>query len=113
MNKKKLAIPLEGETLSGHFGHSGQFAFYEIEDDKIVSSSLQIPPPHEHGSIPNWLVENQVTDVLAGGMGPKAIDILNNNKINVFVGVETGSSENLASDFVRGNLKYGNNSCHH
>jgi predicted Fe-Mo cluster-binding NifX family protein len=113
MNRKKLAIPLEGEVLSGHFGHSSQFAFYEIEDDKIVSSSRQIPPPHEHGSIPKWLVENQVTDVLAGGIGPKAVDILNGHQINVFAGVETDSSENLALNFLKGNLKYGSNSCHH
>lgn len=113
MNRKKLAIPLDGEALSEHFGHSGQFAFYEIEDEKIVSSSRQIPPPHDHGTIPKWLVANQVTDVLAGGIGPKAVDILNNHKINVYVGVESDNPDNLALDFIKDNLKFGQNYCHH
>lgn len=113
MNKKKLAIPLGGKTLSEHFGHSTEFAFYEIADDKIESSSKHIPPPHAEGTIPNWLVENQVTDVLAGGIGPRAIDILNSHDINVYIGVEIENADNLASDFIRGDLKYGNNYCTH
>lgn len=113
MDKKKLAVPLEGETLSEHFGHSTEFAFYNIENNKIESSSRHIPPPHAEGTIPNWLVENQITDVLAGGIGPRAIDILNSNKINVYVGVETDNSDKLASDFIKGDLKYGKNYCTH
>ncbi|MBE0651408.1 MAG: hypothetical protein IH595_11270 [Bacteroidales bacterium] len=113
MNKKKLAIPLDGEELSEHFGHAGEFAFYEIEDDKIISSTRQIPPPHEEGSIPRWLVENKVTDVLAGGMGPKAVNILNSHDINVYVGVNSDKADNMALDFTKGNLKYGQNYCNH
>ncbi len=113
MNKKKLAIPLDGEELSGHFGHSREFAFYEIENDRIVSSSHQIPPPHAEGTMPRWLVENKVTDMLVGGIGPKAIKILNEHKINVYVGVQTDRSENMASDFIKGSLKFGQNYCHH
>jgi predicted Fe-Mo cluster-binding NifX family protein len=113
MNKKKLAIPLDGDSLSEHFGRAGEFVFYEMEGDKIVSSSRQIPPPHEEGSIPRWLVENKVTDVLAGGMGPKAVNILNSHDINVYVGVNFDSPDNLASDFIKGTLKYGQNYCNH
>ncbi len=113
MNKKKLAIPSDGDTLSEHFGHAGEFAFYEIEGDKIVSSGRQIPPPHTEGSIPRWLVENQVTDVLAGGMGPKAMNILKQHNIFVWVGVHADRAENLVLDFMRGALKGGQNNCNH
>lgn len=113
MSKKKLAIPLDGENLSEHFGHSREFAFYKIENGKIVFSSRQVPPPHAEGTIPNWLVENEITDVLAGGIGSRAIDILNSHDINVYAGVETGNPDNMALDFIQGSLKYGKNYCNH
>jgi predicted Fe-Mo cluster-binding NifX family protein len=114
MSKKKLAMPLENGLLAHHFGHSREFAFFEIEDNKIVKEYRQEPPPHAEGTIPRWLAQNEeVTDILTGGIGPKAVEILYNHGINVYVGVETDEAVNLALDFINGNLKFGQNYCHH
>jgi len=110
---KKLAMPLMNGRLSEHFGHSREFAFYEIEGNKIVKEYRKEPPPHAEGTIPRWLVAEKATDILVGGIGPKAIDILYNQGINVYVGVALDEAANLALDFINGNLKYGQNYCHH
>jgi predicted Fe-Mo cluster-binding NifX family protein len=113
MSKKNLAIPLDNNNLAEHFGHSREFAFFEIEESKVVKEQHMEPPPHAEGTIPRWLVENGATDILVGGIGPKAVEILYNRGINVYVGVVVDEAVNLASDFINGDLKFGQNFCHH
>ncbi|MBN2639051.1 MAG: NifB/NifX family molybdenum-iron cluster-binding protein [Bacteroidales bacterium] len=113
MSKVKLAIPVENGLLSEHFGHTRTFEFFEIEDKKILNNYRLEPPPHEEGVIPRWLIENGVTDLLTGGIGPKAINILYNKGINVFVGVEKDTPDNLALNFINDSLSFGKNYCHH
>ncbi len=110
---KKIALPTEGGKLSHHFGHSREFYFIEIEDNKIIATYVKEPPPHAAGTIPRWLIAESVTDLLVGGIGPKAIDLLYAANINVYIGVETDTPDNLALNFINGKLKYGQNYCHH
>lgn len=110
---KKLAIPLDNGSLSHHFGHAPEFRFYQIEDNKIVATDVKNPPAHAEGTIPRWLMAEGVTDLLVGGIGPKAIQILNDANINVYVGVEAGDGDTLANKFVSDDLKFGQNYCHH
>jgi len=110
---KKLAMPLEGGKLAHHFGHSQLFHFFEIEDNKILNSYTREPPPHQEGVIPRWLASEKATDLLVGGVGPKAVEILYAHGINVLVGVDSDEPNNLALDFINGDLKFGNNSCNH
>ena len=81
----KIAIPVINGKLNNHFGHTQEFCVFEINDNKIVEGKTFIPPKHEPGVYPKWLADMGVTDVIAGGMGHKAISIFNHNKINVFV----------------------------
>ncbi|MCK7542001.1 MAG: hypothetical protein MZV63_69485 [Marinilabiliales bacterium] len=37
------------------------------------------PRPHEPGLLPGWLAEKGVTDVIAGGMGQRAIGLFNSH----------------------------------
>lgn len=111
--QKKIAIPLDNGILSSHFGHSQQFAVVDTLNGEIVNEKLLIPPPHEPGVIPAWLAQHDVTDVIAGGMGQKAITLFNNHKINVFVGAEQKDYKELALDLVNGTLVAGANYCDH
>jgi predicted Fe-Mo cluster-binding NifX family protein len=111
--KKRLAIPTDSGVLSQHFGHAPLFVFFDIEDNKIIKEQHLPPPPHTEGSIPRWLADQATTDILTGGIGPKAVEILYAKGINVYVGVEIDEPANLAMDFVNGDLKFGKNYCHH
>ncbi|MCK4662987.1 MAG: NifB/NifX family molybdenum-iron cluster-binding protein [Bacteroidales bacterium] len=110
---KKIALPVENDKLCPHFGHCQSFAVFEVEKGQILNVSKLITPPHEPGKLPQWLSENNVTDVITGGIGQKAISIFNQNGINVFVGAEIKNPNNLVKDFISGNLKSNPNYCDH
>jgi predicted Fe-Mo cluster-binding NifX family protein len=111
--KKIIAIPLENGTLCSHFGHCQQFAIIDAENNSISGETLVTPPPHEPGLLPAWLAEKGVTDVIAGGMGQRAIDLFNQQKINVFVGAPIKKSKDLANDLLNNTLSAGANYCDH
>ena len=111
--KKRIAIPLENGILCSHFGHCEQFAIIDTDSNKISADSLITPPPHEPGLLPGWLAEKGVTDVIAGGMGQRAIDLFNQQKINVFVGAQIKSPKELATDLLNNSLSAGANYCDH
>ncbi|MDO9340261.1 MAG: NifB/NifX family molybdenum-iron cluster-binding protein [Bacteroidales bacterium] len=111
--KKRIAIPLENGILCSHFGHCQQFAIIDAENNTISNETLITPPPHEPGLLPAWLAEKGVTDVIAGGMGQRAIDLFNQQKINVFVGAQIKSHTELANDLLNNSLAAGANYCDH
>ncbi|HUX58211.1 MAG TPA: NifB/NifX family molybdenum-iron cluster-binding protein [Bacteroidales bacterium] len=111
--KKRIAIPLENGILCSHFGHCQQFAIVDTENNSISKETLVTPPPHAPDLLPAWLAEKKVTDVIAGGMGQRAINLFNQQKINVFVGAQIKSHKELANDLLNNSLAAGANYCDH
>lgn len=111
---KKIAIPVdENGILDGHFGHCKFFALLKVDGDTILSEEKVVPPPHEPGILPKWLAEKGATDVIAGGMGHKAIQIFNYNNVNVFVGAPQLSANELAEGFLQQTIEFTANYCDH
>lgn len=111
---KKIAIPInENGILDGHFGHCKFFALFDIEDNNIVSEEKVVPPLHEPGVLPKWLAEKGTTDVLAGGMGHKAIQIFNYNNVNVFIGSPKLSAKELVQGLLEESIEFTANYCDH
>ena len=111
---KKIALPSENGLLCAHFGHCQQFFIYDIdENNNIINESILDPPEHEPGLYPSWLAQYKVSDVIAGGMGQKAVDIFNQNQINVYVGAPAKEPKQLVVDFLSGNLTTNANLCDH
>jgi len=111
--KKIFAIPVTNGVLDAHFGHCSHFAFVEVEDDKIISEKLENAPPHQPGLLPPWIAEKGATDVIAGGMGQRAIDIFNQHKVNVFVGASALTTKEIVEGFIDGTLSFRANYCDH
>lgn len=111
--KRRIAIPLENGILCSHFGHCQQFSIIDTQDNLITGENLVTPPPHEPGLLPGWLAEKGVTDVIAGGMGQRAIGLFTQQKINVFVGAPVKEPKVLASDLLSDHLEAGANYCDH
>ncbi len=72
---QKIALPMGGGKLSTHFGHCEYFAIVEVKDKKIVKITKETPPDHKPGVYPRWIASLGVTDVIAGGIGQRAIDL--------------------------------------
>lgn len=110
---KRIAIPLENGVLCEHFGHCQTFAIVLVEDNKIMEIQEHEPPEHVPGLYPKWVAEFGVTDVIAGGMGQKAIALFNQQNINAFVGAPVKTAKELVTDFLAGNLNLSANYCNH
>jgi len=108
---KKIAIPVSDGKLSSHFGHAPIFYIYDTENAVVIKESMENPPPHTPGAIPNWLADLKITDIIAGGMGQKAINIFNANQINVYTGAPVESGSKIVKDFLAGTLKTQANLC--
>jgi predicted Fe-Mo cluster-binding NifX family protein len=108
----KIAIPLANGRLSVHFGHCEQFALITIENNEIIREEIVNPPEHFPGSYPNFLAGQGVKEVIAGGIGGKAVDIFRANGIQVHTGAQPKSLRELAEDFVKDRLQTGANDCH-
>ncbi len=108
----KVAIAKEGDMVSEHFGHCAEYVVFVIEESKITSQEILKSPGHEPGKLPPFLASHKVTHVLAGGMGPRAVDLFCENNIEVFLGVR-GRIETVIKDFLAGKIGQGESSCTH
>ena len=111
--KHLFAIPLENGRLCSHFGHCQQFALINVDGKSINGNQLVTPPPHEPGLLPGWLAERGVTNIMAGGMGQKALDLFEQNGISVNYGAQSKTPNELVQDWLNDSLQLSGNSCDH
>ncbi len=113
--KMRIAVPLAQGKLSLHFGHCDQFAIFDIDDktSKVINRKDVSPPTHAPGVLPKWLHENNVSVIIAGGMGQRAQQLFIQNDIKVVVGASSNSPEELVSAYLENTLETGDNICDH
>ena len=111
--KKKIAVPTSNGVLDTHFGHCRQFALVDVQDGEISHVVYIDAPPHQPGLLPAWLAERGSTDIIAGGMGQRAIHLFNESGINVFVGAPILTPENLVQGYLDDTLSFSANYCDH
>lgn len=111
----KIAVPTEKGELCAHFGHCEQFTLITVDREKqqIQNSEQLAPPPHEPGVLPQWLAEQEADLVIAGGLGAKAQDLLQQKNIQVITGASTAPPEELVKAYLNGDLVTGSNVCDH
>ncbi len=111
----KIAIPLKDGLLDAHFGHCDTFALLNVDmEQKNIASREDVEaPPHEPGLLPAWLAERGVNLVITGGMGKKAVDLCQEQQIQVIMGAASLEPEALVTSFLDGALLSGNNACDH
>ncbi|NLB64773.1 MAG: ATPase [Fibrobacter sp.] len=109
----KIAIPLAEGKLTAHFGHCQTFALVDVQDKKITQINELEPPPHEPGVLPRWLHEQEVSHVIAGGLGNRAQKLLKDQGITVMVGAPEAEAKELVQRYLNGTLMLGKNSCNH
>jgi len=108
----KVAIAKEGDEVSEHFGHCREYAVFDVSDRKITNKKILQSPGHEPGRLPAFLAEHKVTHVLAGGMGPRAVDLFCAHNIEVFLGI-SGPIDSVIRNFIDGKIIPGKSSCTH
>ena len=108
----RIAIAKDGNQVSAHFGHCEGYAIFDVEGSIIYRRDDLPSPGHEPGRLPVFLAEHKIDLIIAGGMGPRAIDLFHANGIEVLVGIN-GNVDHVAQDYIAGRLTPGESSCHH
>lgn len=111
----RYAIPVSGGMMSPHFGHCEQFALFDVDEQRkeITKKEFVPSPPHQPGFLPGWLAEKGVAVVIAGGMGPRAVELFQQNGIKVVIGALESDLEKAVLSHINGTLVTGDNVCDH
>ena len=97
---------LEG-SVSAHFGRCPFYTFVNVEGQRIVGSEVvRNPyfPSHQPGVIPQFIHSQKADVMIAGGMGPRAIDFFNQFGIDVATGVQ-GKVRDAVEAYLRGEIQ--------
>ncbi len=111
----RYAIPVSDGKISPHFGHCEYFAFFDIEEPgrEITGKENMPSPEHQPGLLPAWLAERGANVIIAGGMGPRAVDLFQQNGIDVIIGAAESDPEQAVISHLNGTLDTGDNICDH
>ena len=117
--EKRVAIAAEDDRgldgeVSAHFGRCPYYVMVEVEDGKRRSSSVLANPyfgAHRPGVLPGYLHAQGADVILAGGMGPRAVNLFRSHGIEVATGA-IGNVGKVLDAYLRGELR-GIVPCHH
>ena len=111
----RYAVPVSGGIVSQHFGHCEQFALLDVDEEKreILGKELVPSPGHQPGLLPQWLSEQGVSVVIAGGMGSRAQNLFQENRIQVIIGAMESDPEMAVRSYLDGKLATEDNICDH
>lgn len=111
----KVAIPTVDGMLCMHFGHCRQFAVVTADEQSksVTNVEMLTPPPHEPGVLPQWLNEQGVNVIIAGGMGMRAQRFFDDFGITVVVGASAEEPKTIVEQWLAGTLATGDNVCGH
>ena len=113
MNTQKIAIPTNEGMLCPHFGKAPQVTIVTIEEGKVKESVVKQSPEHEHGAMPRFLAAEGCSDVICGGIGGGAVQLLNQLGISLHGGAPTMPVDEIVSHYLAGTMIYGDATCHH
>jgi len=111
----RYAIPVSSGGLSAHFGHCEQFALIDVDEERreVLRKELIPSPGHQPGLLPEWLAEQGVSVVIAGGMGSRAQSLFQQNRIKVIINALENDPEKAVLSYLNGTLATGDNICDH
>jgi len=111
----RYAVPVSDGVIAAHFGHCGQFALIDVDEQKkeVLRKEIVASPGHQPGLLPEWLAEQGVSVVIAGGMGSRAQALFQQSHIQVVIGASGDDPEKVVLGHIRGTLVTGDNICDH
>lgn len=93
--------------MSMHFGRCPYYTLVDMEGEDIKSVEVVENPyfnNHTPGVVPHFINTQRANVMIAGGMGPRAIDIFQSLGIEVATGVG-GQVENVLKAYLEGKVR--------
>lgn len=106
-------LGLEGE-VSMHFGRCPYYTFLEVEKGQVKDLQIIDNPyygNHVPGKVPEFIHLQKAEVMIAGGMGPRAIQFFDDYGIEAVTGA-FGKIKDVLEAYLRGELR-GAGACHH
>lgn len=114
--KMRIAFASEGKTLdsnlSFHFGRCRYYVFVNIngkEIEKVETIENPYFEDHNPGTVPQFIAKEKADVIIAGGMGPRAIDWFNNLNVQPIT-TSPRKIQTVLDDYISGKLS-GAESC--
>lgn len=105
LTMKRVAIPVSKNVLSEFFGECNHYEIFEIEKETITRKLVEAPFEINIFELPKWLKNQGISDVIAYKVNKKLITLFASNKVNLFVGVEKNTPQNLIDYYLQGKLE--------
>jgi len=102
----KIAVPTRNNVVDDHFGHCEYYTVFTFDENKELLNKEILPSPSGCGCKSNIafvLKEIGVKVMLAGNMGQGALNVLNNQGIDVYRGC-TGDVNDLVASYIKGEI---------
>lgn len=111
----RYAVPVSSSMIATHFGHCEHFALIDVdeENNEIIGKEIVPSPGHQPGLLPQWLAEQGASVVIASGMGSRAQNLFQQNRIKVVIGTLESDPEKAVRSYLDGKLATGDNICDH
>jgi len=103
-------MSIESGKVCAHFGRAPEFLFVTIEDNKVIKKEVLPNPGHAVGTIPQFVNEQGANYMIAGGMGPRAVQFFNQYGIEVIVGI-VDNVDAVIEKILNGTLEGGESLC--
>ena len=91
--------------MSQKFGNCSFYEVVEIIENKILKKSHKNPSWNNLNEFHNWIEEEGITDVIVHQIDKSDFDYFSDTKINLFLGININSTENLINEYLNGTLK--------
>jgi predicted DNA-binding protein (UPF0251 family)/predicted Fe-Mo cluster-binding NifX family protein len=101
----KIAVTYENGEVFQHFGHTGQFKVYDIENSEVKRAAIIDTNGSGHGALADMLEKLNVDTLICGGIGAGAKRALAEAGIRLFGGVAENADKAVES-LLHGELKY-------
>ena len=108
---KKIALACEDNQglngqISQHFGRCPYYLLVEVEEKEIKNTEVVSNPyynNHVPGKVPTFINQQGANVMVAGGMGPRAIDMFASFGIEVVTGA-VGNTGNVLQAYLKGEI---------
>ncbi|MBE3584649.1 NifB/NifX family molybdenum-iron cluster-binding protein [Desulfofundulus thermocisternus] len=110
----KIALPNDRGRVNQHFGRSEEFVIFEMSGQEIKGRETisTVTLQHNHEGLAELFKSKGVEVLILGGVGPRAIQALQQYGLRVITGA-SGDVEEVARAYARGELVSQGIICNH
>lgn len=108
----RLAVATEQNQVAQHFGRCEGYTLVDYEGDRVINKWYLPNPGHQPGFLPRFLGEHGIDCIIAGGMGPRAQNLFNEQGIDYLLGI-TGPVDDAVKEYIKGAIAGGESLCDH